>query len=361
MQVAQHRGTTASLPGLVVFLTFLLYLYASLLRVDTAIFGAGELGNRHHMLSQQIAVQRNATAPSRRRSRAAPGHSASRLSSNATVVEQDRKRALDKGTELYELMGDSIASQSHWTLDEQLEQRGWEKIIPRRTEFPKAMDVAVGVERFGVVVESVHDQFVEPTRAYYRALYWTLTGVIVSQDSTSPKVAIGAESKRLYRGGTVSSLGHQSDILALEYAHLVKDVEGKSSYFRYFFRSHVGNTTTYNVLCRALEGGYHSGPPKWPGREFDLGTPVGKAVLWTANGRGVVSMLATRRAESGLKTVRTIRVFDDGNTDEQRKEYQRHNRPSLMFEVMDRVPPQAHDTQAMAPEAGGSKAHRARL
>ncbi|KAK3677643.1 hypothetical protein LTR78_002493 [Recurvomyces mirabilis] len=375
MQVAQQRRIEASPLGPAASLTFLVYVNVQSRRArkSTPCTFIGDGFPDQHYCSKP-------------HKRSSPFDSlTSGLSSDAPVVRQDWKRALRKGKELYDLMGDLAATQSHWDSYERLEKYGWDKTVASQPEFPKGMDSALSVEQIGSILESATEQFEEvtwshlsrsaakddenrvskpysPTRAHYRALYCPRSGAIVSQDSISPKVAVEAEYKRRYRGGTVVPLGHQSDILARKYAHFVKCVDGKPSNLRCFFRSHVGNTTTNNVLFRALEeGDSHSGPPKWLGREFPPGASAGKGILGTPNGRGVALMLATRRAEFGLKTVRTVRIFDDEISDEQRKEYQKHSRPSLIFEIMEWIPPRAHNTQAMARETGGSTVYRARL
>jgi hypothetical protein len=77
---------------------------------------------------------------------------------------------------------------------------------------------------------------------------------------------------------------------------------------KYFFRNHIINDDTKNIINEALRRTGQS-LSEWPGVEFSMTSDEGKAILGTPNGGGVAWFLVDHKKELGVKTVESVTVF----------------------------------------------------
>lgn len=74
----------------------------------------------------------------------------------------------------------------------------------------------------------------------------------------------------------------------------------------YVFRVQVVNDNTNFVVSKALGS---TSVDAWPGKEFNMDTDQGRAILGTPNGGGVAWFLINHQAQVGTKTVKSVTVL----------------------------------------------------
>jgi hypothetical protein len=78
---------------------------------------------------------------------------------------------------------------------------------------------------------------------------------------------------------------------------------------KYFIRFHVENDSSKAIALQACDQVI----PSWPGKEFDMTTDAGKAILGTPNGAGVAQLLIKYKGDLGVKAPTKVRVFKTVN------------------------------------------------
>ncbi|KAK5123897.1 hypothetical protein LTR85_002093 [Meristemomyces frigidus] len=180
-----------------------------------------------------------------------------------------------------------------------------------------------------------------PSGGFYQTEFYPSYGIIIADNNLSPKGHIASYPSR-WKGGDIVPLAAWSDIVFLEWQNICTLAGQHVSNLQYIFRSYIVNEATQEVIWQALKNvGITDGPPKWPGKEFDMSTNEGKAILGTANGNGVAWIVMSHRAQLGTKTVKSVVVFDDQISDTDRAHYTVWSKPALMFKLEDyTVPPE---------------------
>lgn len=125
-------------------------------------------------------------------------------------------------------------------------------------------------------------------------------GVILADRNYSPAVM---DSKA---GAKLPDLQRWSDVVWLLWAMACEEEGVGVGNLKYVFRVNIINDDTNFIVSKALES-TSVGP--WPGKEFEMDTDQGKAILATPNGRGVAWFLIDHQTQMGTKTVKSVVVF----------------------------------------------------
>ncbi|OCL11096.1 hypothetical protein AOQ84DRAFT_257642, partial [Glonium stellatum] len=101
-------------------------------------------------------------------------------------------------------------------------------------------------------------------------------------------------------------LNSWADVTWLQWQELAKE---NVRNLQYIFSSPVENEESNAIIRRSLEVAKQP-LSQWSGRvEFSMDTEEGRAILGSANGRGVAWMLINHKAQLGLKTIDSVIVF----------------------------------------------------
>jgi hypothetical protein len=113
------------------------------------------------------------------------------------------------------------------------------------------------------------------------------------------------EAKEKNIKGEIVPLEKYSDVLFLEYSKLCGRAHAQISDFRYFLALNIQNVNTWSIALKALmnKNNGKKDIPKWPGTEFSLNEPEGKALLGTQIGAPLAWMLIQHKQASGAKSV----------------------------------------------------------
>jgi hypothetical protein len=105
--------------------------------------------------------------------------------------------------------------------------------------------------------------------------------------------------------GEIVPLERYSDVLFLEYSKLCGRAHAQISDFRYFLALNIENVNTWSIALKALmnKNGGKKDIPIWPGTEFSLNEPEGKALLGTQIGAPLAWMLIQHKQAFGTKSV----------------------------------------------------------
>jgi hypothetical protein len=113
------------------------------------------------------------------------------------------------------------------------------------------------------------------------------------------------EAKEKNIKGEIVPLERYSDVLFLEYSKLCGRAHAQISDFRYFLALNIQNVNTWSIALKALmnKNNGKKDIPKWPGTEFSLNEPEGKALLGTQIGAPLAWMLIQHKQAFGAKSV----------------------------------------------------------
>jgi hypothetical protein len=142
-------------------------------------------------------------------------------------------------------------------------------------------------------------------------LYNVVDGYIVAESNSSPAMSPNPDNIEL------PALQAWSDVVFLEWQHEATTTGQNIQNIQYIFQFDVTNDDTMNIVNGIVIplGGFADVPP---GDEFTMDTENGQAILGTPNGNGGAWLLATHKAQFGLKTIDFVRVFAVGTEDEQK-------------------------------------------
>jgi hypothetical protein len=113
------------------------------------------------------------------------------------------------------------------------------------------------------------------------------------------------EAKEKNIQGEIVPLERYSDVLFLEYSKLCGRAHAQVSDFRYFLALNIQNVNTWSIALKALvnKNGGNKEIQYWPGTEFSLNEPEGKALLGTQIGAPLAWMLIQHKHAFGTKSV----------------------------------------------------------
>ncbi|KAK5117840.1 hypothetical protein LTR85_008614 [Meristemomyces frigidus] len=138
-----------------------------------------------------------------------------------------------------------------------------------------------------------------PTGAYYTNFYNVPHGLIVATDNNGP-----AHMYKAPKEPNLVPLRQLSDVLWLTWADLAGTNKQQEQGLKYVIRASVANQQTRDVIGQAMPSGDLNDLPEWPGKEFDLSSENGLALL----GRRM-----------GTVTVAKITVWDAGDVEYRKK------------------------------------------
>ncbi|KAL4869553.1 hypothetical protein BDV12DRAFT_196179 [Aspergillus spectabilis] len=139
------------------------------------------------------------------------------------------------------------------------------------------------------------DELQGGTFAYYIGSASPQAGYISAEDNANAMYQAGVpgpEPRRL------------SDIYYLIWKQIAK-ISKELRNIKYFIRFHVINTQSKTVALKACDNDV----PFWPGKDFDMSTTEGKALLGSPNGSGVAYFLINHKQDLGVKVVKKVTVF----------------------------------------------------
>ncbi|KAK4542065.1 hypothetical protein LTR36_007096 [Oleoguttula mirabilis] len=273
------------------------------------------------------------------------------------------EKAQGNGCNYFNRLEAADAEQSQWTDWNQLALYGWHRAASQQFGMPPAMqgpvlgsiangglgapppDPAVpSYDPMWVMLDqnigcTVGNQIYNPSGGIYNSIMYPSHGILIANNNYSPKYMITKPTSH-FRGGPLVPLAAWSDVQFLKWQHLCTLAGTDVRSLKYIFRSNIVNDVTRNVIFAALaKSGIKTGPPPWPGKKYSMDSEEGKALLGTPNGNGVAWILFSHRAQLGWKTIESVQLFDDTMSGSQRKFPASNSKPSLLFNVVDYVPP----------------------
>lgn len=240
------------------------------------------------------------------------------LATRADTWEQ----AVDKGKRYLNMLKCGSGRPSEFTSFDDLDKWGWttdydEHLDTRpETSFMNALEYlgasysAEDVYQIGVghtVGKTIDGVTYPPTEGTYANKY--APALIVAENNGGPRYS----APHL---GVYPRLEKLSDVMFLEYQHVMQVTNHPMTGLKGILRDHVVNPETQETVAKAL--GMSSfvarNVPNWPGVDFEHDSDEAAAICASPNGRAAVWLLGTHKEQLGHKTISKVRLKPDTRT-----------------------------------------------
>lgn len=131
-------------------------------------------------------------------------------------------------------------------------------------------------------------------------------GAVVADNNHSPKSYVK-------KGEPVPDLNAWSDVAYLQWQVACSKTKASVSTLNYFFRAHIQNSDTMEIIRRVLQDLGHKTFPSWDNRvtiqmkKKDAGS---MAILGSPNGAGICFFLIQHKAQLGLKKISEVVIWN---------------------------------------------------
>ena len=140
-------------------------------------------------------------------------------------------------------------------------------------------------------------------------MYNVVDGYIIAESNQSPaQTPLVIANRR-----EAPALQAWSDAIFLEWQNIATTTGQNIQNIQYIFQFDISNDDTNDIVDQAVLNVDPQGIGGWPGHVLPMSTNEGKAILGTPNGNGQAWLLATHKAQFGLKTIESVRVWAVGD------------------------------------------------